>query len=70
MTLNSSQSMNTNVPLSDEVASEDMVERNDAGQNVVLVPKGQRIPLHLLAKPKAKKVSGPAENKARKGPKG
>lgn len=63
MSLISSQSMNTNAPLSDKVAEEDIIERNDAGQNVVVVPKGQRIPEHLL--PKGKKVTGPAENKAR-----
>lgn len=61
--------MNTEVRMSDQVAAEDIVVRNEAGQSVVVVPKGQRIPEHLLPKPKTKKVGGPAENKARPAPK-
>lgn len=56
--------------MSDQIAKHDITERNDAGQTVVLVPKGQPIPAHLVEreKPAAKKVAAPAEDKSRRGP--
>lgn len=56
------------VPMSDQIAKADIVEKNAAGQYVVLVPKGQPIPARLVEqeKPAAKKVAAPAENKARR----
>ena len=53
------------VELSDEVAVRDIVERNQAGQNVVVVPRGQRIPKPLLPlATEQKAVTGPPETKA------
>lgn len=58
--------------MSDQIAKADIVEKNAAGQYVVVVPKGQPIPKDLVReeKPaaKAKAVAAPAENKARKAP--
>lgn len=55
--------------MSDQIAKEDITEVNELGQTVVLVAKGQPIPEGLVPKkPAAKKVSAPAENKARKSP--
>lgn len=56
--------------MSDQIATEDIIERNQAGQMVVVVPKGQPIPAHMVpTRPvAAKKVDGPVENKARKMP--
>lgn len=44
MTLTSTHSIYKEVVLTDRIATEDIVERNEAGQNVVVVPKGQPIP--------------------------
>lgn len=54
--------------MSDQIAQHDIVEKNAAGQTVVLVAKGQRIPKELQVRAKA--VAAPAENKARRMPRG
>lgn len=69
MTVIRSTQMKEAVLMSDQVAKEDITEVNDLGQTVVVVAKGQPIPEHLLPKKSAaKKVDGPAEDKARKAP--
>lgn len=62
-----SQSMHPKGALmSDQIAKADIVEKNAAGQYVVVVPKGQPIPKDLVRE--AKPVAAPAENKARRAP--
>lgn len=71
MALITSQIVKEAVRMSDQIAEQDIVEVNDLGQTVVVVAKGQPIPEHLVPKRSAaKKVAAPAENKARKAPRG
>ena len=49
-------------PLSDQIAERDITERNEHGQNVVIVPAGKRIPVRLVQD----KAVKPAETKKRR----
>jgi hypothetical protein len=57
-----------------KIAEKAIVKKNELGQRVVVVPKGQPIPGEFVSdkpkakKPAAKKVAAPVEDKARKGP--
>lgn len=72
MSLITSKVVTEGVRMSEQIAERDITEVNEAGQTVVVVPKGRPIPEHLVKKPAkaaGKKVAGPAENKARRAPK-
>lgn len=51
--------------LSDQVAERDITERNEAGQTVVIVPAGKRIPMRLVEDKavKAPEVKTPAKKR-------
>lgn len=71
MSLINSQSIVTEGSrMSDQIAKQDIIEKNDLGQFVLVVAKGQPIPVGRVEKPAAKKVAAPAENKARRMPRG
>jgi hypothetical protein len=63
MTLITSQTLKQEVHMSDRIATEDIVEKNENGQNVVVVPAGQPIPDGVDV-PKSKSEATPADEPA------
>lgn len=63
MALISSQTLKKEDQMSQRIAERDIVQKNAAGQNVVVVAKGQPIPDGLEVPDTKKKA--PAQNKAR-----